>query len=162
MWAIFSSVLNSAEATPINSLFISLCPCLSFIWAATLGTNQKFRKSIFAAVLSKRSKRFIGGAPFAASPCKLCLHCIEQISVHNSRMIIADKVFGSFASINFRMLTDAVCSESFLINHISDILFIGEYSFYIFFAPNRFAGCGFYSVIFKVTFSFVPSYISNT
>ena len=112
-------MLDSAEATPIYPLFITLRPSFSLIRTAALSAYQQFGKRILPAVFTERGKRFVGCFAFAASPCKLCLYCIKQVAVNDCGVIIAYKIFCAFAAVDFCVFADAVGTVGFLINNIA-------------------------------------------
>ena len=143
-------MLDSAEATPIYSLFITLRPSFSLIRTAALGAYQQFGKRVFSAVFTERGKRFVGGFAFAAAPHQFCLYRVKQVAVNDCGVIIAYKIFCALAAVDFCVFADAVGTVGLLVNHIADIFFVGQYFPNVLFTPNRFSGRGFYTFAFKI------------
>ena len=120
------SVVQAAHAPPHDAGLAVPSPGASPIESPAFPADQPFRKGVLAGIGSKTGGGCFGGALRRLSPCQLRLDRIEGLSIHDSRMMVLDKVLRQLAGVLHRLFADAVADESLLQDNVPAIFLVGK------------------------------------
>lgn len=114
VFTVFFSVVQTADASPHNTLDTVSRPCHSPVAGTAVAADKDIGQRV-AGILSGGCDRTLCGAwGFGLSPGQFLLHLIEGQTVNDGRVIVLYIVHGSFASVLLSLLFDAVYCHRFL------------------------------------------------